>query len=130
MFAHLRRNTSCSVLSVYHSKCQLHKNVASVNHLVNDENNKLDIPFAKARQSPFVQSSPFLENTFEGDAFLKRNLQRILPKDVSIYICKNSIYILYEVINLHVILIRCMSLPAKNCQHLVFGLAVTFTGKY
>ncbi len=40
-------------------------------------------PFAKARAGPFVQSVPYLENSFNGDAFLKRNLERILPKDVN-----------------------------------------------
>lgn len=40
-------------------------------------------PFAKARAGPFVQSVPYLENSFNGDAFLKRNLERILPRDVN-----------------------------------------------
>ena len=83
MFAHLRCKTSYSVFSLNHSnRCQLHQNVASVSHLLNDEKNKLDIPFASAKKGNFIQASPFLENGFEGDAFLKRNLQRILPKKV------------------------------------------------
>lgn len=43
----------------------------------------LDIPFAKAKGGDFVQDSPHLENSFEGDAFLQRNLQRVLPHEVS-----------------------------------------------
>ena len=42
-----------------------------------------DLPFAKAKEGAFCQQSPFLENSFEGDAFLQRNLKRILPEDVS-----------------------------------------------
>jgi len=41
-----------------------------------------DLPFAKAKEGAFCQQSPFLENSFEGDAFLQRNLKRILPEDV------------------------------------------------
>ena len=95
MFAHLRRKTSCSVFSLNLSnRCQLHQNVASVSQLLNDENNKLDIPFANAKKGPFVQASPYLENGFEGDAFLKRNLQRILPKEVSNNICNSLVFVL------------------------------------
>ena len=38
-------------------------------------------PFAKARAGSFVQEAPRLENSFLGDTFLRRNLERILPKD-------------------------------------------------
>lgn len=42
-----------------------------------------DPVFAKPREGPFVQQSPYLENSFNGDAFLQRNLERILPQEVS-----------------------------------------------
>lgn len=45
-------------------------------------NTAIGIPFAKAKEGSFVQDAPHLENSFEGDAFLKRNLERILPNDV------------------------------------------------
>ncbi len=127
MFAHLRRKTSCSVFSLNLSnRCQLHQNVASVSQLLNDENNKLDIPFANAKKGPFVQASPHLENGFEGDAFLKRNLQRILPKEVKKCV---AVWYLHQVLYNFTCLLRSMSLLVKNCLHLVLGLEVTFTGK-
>lgn len=55
---------------------------------VNDFSSKISIPFAKAKGGSFVQDAPHLENSFEGDAFLRRNLQRILPTEVSIQ-CNN-----------------------------------------
>lgn len=42
------------------------------------------LPFARAKKGTFFQQSPFLENSFEGDAFLQRNLKRILSNDVTI----------------------------------------------
>lgn len=41
-------------------------------------------PFDKFQQS-IENCQPYLENSFEGDAFLKRNLQRILPSNVTIH---------------------------------------------
>ena len=52
-----------------HGETEIHKQAAEI--------------FAKSRQGTFFQTPPFLENSFEGDAFLQRNLQRILPQDVS-----------------------------------------------
>lgn len=51
-----------------HGETEIHKQAAEI--------------FAKSRQGTFFQTPPFLENSFEGDAFLQRNLQRILPQDV------------------------------------------------
>lgn len=51
---------------------------------VKNVSSKINIPFAKAKEGSFVQDAPHLENSFEGDAFLRRNLQRILPTEVSI----------------------------------------------
>jgi len=42
-----------------------------------------DLPFARAKAGNFRQQSPFLENSFEGDAFFQRNLKRLLLDDVS-----------------------------------------------
>lgn len=50
---------------------------------VNDFSSKISIPFAKAKGGSFVQDAPHLENSFDGDAFLRRNLQRILPSELS-----------------------------------------------
>lgn len=44
----------------------------------------ISIPFAIAKKGGFVQDVPHLENSFEGDAFLQRNLKRILPQEVSL----------------------------------------------
>lgn len=41
-----------------------------------------DLPFARAKKGDFCQPAPFLENSFDGDAFLQRSLKRLLPNDV------------------------------------------------
>lgn len=48
--------------------------------------NTLGIPFSKAKEGSFIQDAPHMENSFEGDALLQRNLQRILPSEVSNHI--------------------------------------------
>ena len=60
---------------------------------VHDCNSQIGIPFAKPHGGSFVQDAPHLENSFEGDAFLRRNLQRILPAEVS-NLKKNCIWFL------------------------------------
>ena len=65
----------------YTSRCQ--RNL-SVNEHFSTETSTVSetIPFSKAQSGPFVQCAPYLENSFEGDVFLQRNLKRILPEEV------------------------------------------------
>ncbi|XP_057372838.1 acyl-CoA dehydrogenase family member 11-like [Daphnia carinata] len=74
MFSVLQKKIASPVLYTFPIK---HLSLTSINC-----NTSVGIPFAKAKEGSFVQDAPHLENSFEGDAFLKRNLERLLPNEV------------------------------------------------
>jgi hypothetical protein len=76
------------------------------------------IPFSKAKEGNFIQDAPHLENSFEGDALLQRNLQRILPIEVS-YL--NLLNVSLDVRRSIMSGFRLIAMSRMNSQPLVLG---------